>query len=164
MGGEGVQAPWTSLTWADYHAEVRKVSAYRPDRLRRAAWRGMLSALGEVLGLFDDRRVEEKGLPSRDVLLAVLGDVLRYSALDWDAEIGGDTDNWPCRAVKPMLLRTDMNGAEEYVGYITTVIGNVCDGDTLHNGAIFLCFEAGFSTQEVAFYNLERLRAEVHRG
>ena len=69
-----------SLSFEDYVAFVERVSDYAPENRRESGLCGLISETGELLALFDERRVKRKGLPSRDAILSELGDVLWYVA------------------------------------------------------------------------------------
>ena len=162
--GEQAQ-PWASLAWEDYHTEVVRLSAYPEEHRKICARAGMVAELGELLGLFDLRRVAKKGPPSREAVRAELGDVLWYAALysthPWGFDGWGDPDP----AAGMALHVTDIASAVDCVVVILGVM-RVVSGDEpfLYDRAGALCQRLGFSPQEVAFYNLEKLRARREAG
>jgi len=166
MGETEVQAPpWAGLTWAEYHAQVMTLSAYPEAHRQLCAQAGMIAEMGELLSLFDLRRVAKKGPPAREAVRAELGDVLWYAALDSDAQAVTD-DQW-CAAPYNAGQRHYADGAHvaawEILGTIKRVISDAGDWYTLASIAT-LCDRLGFGLQEVAFYNLEKLRARREAG
>jgi hypothetical protein len=166
MGETEVQAPpWAGLTWEGYCAEVRALSAYPEAHRQLCAQAGMVAEMGELLSLFDLRRVAKKGPPAREAVRAELGDVLWYAALDSDAQAVTD-DQWraaPYNAGQRHYADGAHVAAWEILGTIKRVISDVGDWYTLASIAT-LCDRLGFGLQEVAFYNLEKLRARQSAG
>jgi hypothetical protein len=166
MSGETeVQAPpWAGLTWAEYHAQVMTLSAYPAEHRQLCAQAGMIAEMGELLSLFDLRRVAKKGLPAREAVRAELGDVLWYAALH--SRSPGVFEWWADRIPRGCELyaegdRSAVNYTMEIVGVARAVGG---DNELLCGWAGFLCRRLGLSAQEVAFYNLEKLRARQSAG
>ncbi len=165
MGDETeAQAPWAGLTWAEYHAQVMTLSAYPEAHRQLCAQAGMIAELGELLSLFDLRRVAKKGPPAREAVRAELGDVLWYSAL-YSRE-SGEFEWWADSIPRGCELyaegdRSAVNYTREIVGVARAISGN---NELLHGWAGFLCRRLGFSAQEVAWFNLEKLRARQSAG
>jgi NTP pyrophosphatase (non-canonical NTP hydrolase) len=166
MGGEtevgGIFAdPWRGLRWWDYRAEVLRLSAYRPDRAASAARRGVLSELGEALGALDDRRVAKKGAEVFVDLRGELGDVLWYAALESE---GDGVGLWTADPVRPVYEMTLTDRVDHVAHAIGVAMGDVLGGLPLAMIATSMCRAAGFSAQEVAWFNLEKLRARREAG
>jgi hypothetical protein len=162
MSGEAeVQAPpWAGLTYEDYRAEVLRLSAYPDWSIGLCAEAGVIAEIGEVLGLFDVRRALKKGPPAREAVRAELGDVLWYAVL-------GDVEGrmrwyWRGSWHEACTYPTDTSGI---VHGIMREVRALC-GDERHGCAPIarLAGALGFGLQEVAFYNLEKLRARQSAG
>jgi hypothetical protein len=162
---EAQALPWAGLTWAEYRAQVMALSAYPEAHRQLCAQAGMIAELGELLALFDLRRVAKKGPPSREAVRAELGDVLWYAALDSDARAVTD-DQW-CAAPYNAGQRHYADGAhvaaQEILEAVKRVISDAGDWYTLASIAA-LCGRLGFGPREVAWSNLEKLRARREAG
>jgi len=162
MGGEtDVQAlPWAGLTYDDYRAEVLRLSAYPEWSIGLCAEAGVIAEIGEVLGLFDVRRALKKGPPAREAVRAELGDVLWYAAL-------GD-----CEGRMRWYWAGSWNEASDYPadtsGIVHSILREVralCGVDRHGPAPIARMAGAlGFGLQEVAWFNLEKLRARQSAG
>jgi len=81
-----------SVSFEDYVAFVESVSDYEPARRHESGRCGLLCELGELLAIFDERRIKRKGFPSHAAIMSELGDVLWYevwrsartSSVAWD--------------------------------------------------------------------------------
>jgi len=166
MSGETeVQAPpWAGLTWEDYCAEVMALSAYPAEHRQTCAQAGMIAEMGELLALFDLRRVAKKGLPSREAVRAELGDVLWYAALY--SYTPGAFERWDRQGSYPAPIVGDVRMAAHHTGGILSIMQSVLNGgnSALTGMAHLLCWRFGIVAQEVAFYNLEKLRARQSAG
>jgi NTP pyrophosphatase (non-canonical NTP hydrolase) len=165
MSGEtAVQAPpWAGLTWAEYHAQVMALSAYPEAHRQLSAQAGMVAEMGELLSLFDLRRVAKKGPPSRETVRAELGDVLWYAAL-YSRE-PGEFERWSEQGGYPAPAFDAVRLAAHHAGGILVVMHALLDGGGSAPGlAHLLCWRFGVVAQEVAFYNLEKLRARQSAG
>ena len=156
MSGDEVQAPWAGLTWESYCAEVRALSAYPINRDHLCSLSGALAEMGELLALFDLRRVDRKGEPARETVRAELGDVLWYSALGLEVRISAGW--WQDTRDRRWL------DCEQSSWALIQAIGDVAYYGSALGPAVDLCWGFGFSAQEVAFYNLEKLRARQSAG
>jgi hypothetical protein len=161
MSGDEVQAPpWAGLTYEDYRAEVLRLSAYPDWSIGLCAEAGVIAEIGEVLGLFDVRRALKKGPPAREDVRAELGDVLWYTVL-------GDVDGrmrwyWASSWHEACVYPADTSGI---VHGIMREVRALC-GDERHGCAPIarLAGALGFGLQEVAWFNLEKLRARQPSG
>jgi hypothetical protein len=159
--GERVRPlPWAGLTYEDYRAEVLRLSAYPDWSVGLCAEAGVIAEIGEVLGLFDVRRALKKGPPLREAVRAELGDVLWYTAL---GDVEGRmrwywTGSWHEASDYP----ADTSGI---VHSIMREVRALC-GDERHGCAPIarLAGALGFGLQEVAWFNLEKLRARQSAG
>lgn len=164
MGDEVQAPPWAGLTWAEYHAQVMALSAYPEAHRQLCAQAGMIAEMGELLALFDLRRVEKKGPPAREAVRAELGDVLWYAALH--NRFPTTFEWWADPVARGCELyaegdRSVVHYTMEIVGVARAVGG---DNEVLYGWAGFLCRRLGFSAQEVAWFNLEKLRARQTAG
>lgn len=157
MSGDEVQAPpWAGLTWEDYRAEVLRLSAYPTNRDHLCSLSGALAEMGELLALFDLRRVDRKGEPARETVRAELGDVLWYSALGLEVRLLAGV--WQDKHDRRWL------DCEQSSWALIRAIRDVAYYENALGPAVDLCWGFGFSAQEVAFYNLEKLRARQRAG
>jgi len=167
MGETEVQArPWAGLTWAEYHAQVMALSAYPEAHRQLCAQAGMIAEIGEVLSLFDLRRVAKKGPPTREAVRAELGDVLWYAAL-------GDFEGrmrwyWAGSCNEASDCPADTSGIVHSINIVHSIMREVralC-GEERHGCAPIarLAGALGFGLQEVAWFNLEKLRARQSAG
>ncbi len=165
MSGDEVQAPpWAGLTWAEYHAQVMALSAYPEAHRQLCAQAGMIAEMGELLALFDLRRVAKKGLPSREAVRAELGDVLWYAALY--SYTPGAFERWAKQGGYPAPIVGDVRMAAHHASGVLAIMQSVLSGgnSALTGMAHLLCWRFGIVAQEVAFYNLEKLRARQTAG
>jgi hypothetical protein len=163
MSGDEVQAPWAGLTWAEYCAEVWALSAYPEAHRQLCAQAGMIAEMGELLALFDLRRVAKKGPPAREAVRAELGDVLWYAALH-NREPGG-FERWSEQGGYPAPAFDTVQMAAHHAFGILAVMRALLEGEISAPGlAHLLCWRCGIVAQEVAFYNLEKLRARQSAG
>jgi NTP pyrophosphatase (non-canonical NTP hydrolase) len=121
----------------------------------------VLSELGEALGALDDRRVLKKGAEVFVDLRAELGDVLWYAALESEADGVG---LWTADPVRPVYEMTLTDRVDHVAHAIGVAMGDVLGCLPLAMVATSLCRAAGFSAQEVAWFNLEKLRARQSAG
>lgn len=147
-----------SLRFEDYVAFVERVSDYAPENRRESGLCGLISETGELLALFDERRVKRKGLPSRDTILSELGDVLWYEV--WRiGEDARESGHW--RDAPLMDLSSYPENAREHIRRVFQSPRR--DGEA-YNSARKMLMSFGFTIQEIAEANVAKLTARLGVG
>jgi hypothetical protein len=149
-----------SLSFEDYVEFVEATSDYAPERRVVSGRYGVISELGELLALYDERRVKRKGASSREALLSELGDVLWYEvwrlgldapvSMDWRSAPTGVTSTWPDHVFRGAVAET-----------IGQVVAAPCVGGRSVS-VLLRCF--GLTIEQIAEANVGKLSARRAAG
>ena len=148
------------ISFEDYVDFVEKTSDYEPEHRVVSGRHGVISELGELLGLYDERRVKRKGMPSREAVLSELGDVLWYEvwrlvldasvSMDWRSAPTGVTSTWADYVFRGAVVET-----------IGQVVVQPCVGGQSVS-VLLRCF--GFTIEQIAEANVAKLTARREAG
>ena len=146
------------IGFVEYVDFVEQTSDYAPCSRRESGLCGVISEVGEVLALFDERRIKRKGLPSREVILSELGDVLWYEVwrAGWDARESGHWNDSPLMDVSedPVLARSAVR---------QVFMSPRIDAEA-KSGTRRMLMSFGFTIAEIAEANVAKLKARREAG
>jgi hypothetical protein len=146
------------IGFVEYVDFVEQTSDYAPASRRESGLCGVISEVGEVLALFDERRIKRKGLPSWQAILSELGDVLWYEV--WragqDAREAGHWNDSPL-----MDASEDPVIARNVVRHV--FLSPRMDGEA-QNSTRRMLMSFGFTLAEIAEANVAKLTARREAG
>ena len=146
------------MSFEDYVSFVEDVSDYDPVLRKESGICGVISEVGELLALFDGRRVKRKGPPSREAILSELGDVLWYEVwrAGWDAREAGHWHDSP-------LMDVSADPASARFVVRTVFMSPRMDSEAQSSTRKML-MSFGFTIEQIAEANVEKLSARRAAG
>lgn len=148
------------ISFEDYVFFVEETSDYDPANRVSSGRFGVISESGELLGLYDERRVRRKGMPSREAVLSELGDVLWYEVwrAGWDAPVSMDWRSAPTESATTWADHIVRHAVVETIGQM--VVAPCTGGQAV--STLLRCF--GFTIAEIAEANVAKLKARREAG
>lgn len=146
------------IRFNDYVDFVEQTSDYAPSNRKESGLCGVISEVGEVLALFDERRIKRKGLPSREAILSELGDVLWYEVWrsGWSAL---ELRYWQDTPL--MDVSADPVSARQAIRSV--FLSPRVDGES-QNSTRKMLMSFGFTIAEIAEANVAKLTARREAG